>query len=446
MTWNLLYVLDSFAVTLFLVSYWRKCYRRGYRVDFWHFNLFLACVFPNLFMLPLARNSLNGIVLGEDFEAVQAVLPAVFLITLVGYFAMLAGSELWRFRLGIGLRKSVMPVLRFPYLCSMMLMSSCKVLVFQAALCLAAQSLILALYFSHMGFGFDLRAYTFANPALRPIALLASNYSIIIGSSCLARYIDKKERILLVCTLMLSFGLVFFGSRANILSIYLTIAICYLVKLRTRVSLSRIIFFASGLILVVLYLGMVRAGQYAIGTFLAGVFLLIFFGNNFSDLRDFAWVYSHWNHVFWAGKTYLAAILAFVPRFASDFRDTWSLGAATAATAGLDPHVHPGLRPGIFGEGYFNFGILGVVFVGLTLGIVMRRVDADIKLAFMGPRPSMMKAAASTTLAGVASNVALSAGFSGLYVLSGILLFSWVCVGVVRLVTSPQDDARSPSF
>src|ERR1700761_8965628 len=101
MPWSVLYTLDGFAILLFVISYWRKCYRRGYKIDFWHVNLFLGCVFPNLIMLPIARSELNGIVLGQDLQAVQAVLPYVFLITLVGYSAMLAGSEFWRLQLGI---------------------------------------------------------------------------------------------------------------------------------------------------------------------------------------------------------------------------------------------------------------------------------------------------------------------------------------------------------
>jgi oligosaccharide repeat unit polymerase len=443
MTWTLLYLLDAFAILLFLASYWSKCYRRGYRIDFWHVNLFLGCVFPNLLMLPIARSELNGVVLGKDFQAVEAVLPTVFLITLLGYFSMLAGSELWRFRLGIGLRSSVMPILRIPYHWSMMLMASRHVLVFQAAICLSMQAVILAFYFSHSGLAFDLRAYTFENPGLRPVALLASTYSIIIASNCLARYIDKKENILLACTLLLTIGLVFFGSRANIITIYLTVLICYLVKLRSRISLVRIMLYGSALVLLVLYLGVLRAGNYSLLSFVQGIVFLIFFGDTFSDLRDFAWVYSSWNHTYWAGKTYTAALLAFVPRFASDFRDTWSLGAATASAVGFDPHVHPGLRPGIFGEGYFNFGIAGVVAVGLMLGIVTRRVDLDIKRAFADPEPSMMGAVASTTVLTVASNFAISAGFSGLYVFCGILIFSWICLGVVRLFQSPGAVAEN---
>jgi hypothetical protein len=190
-----------------------------------------------------------------------------------------------------------------------------------------------------------------------------------------------------------------------------------------------------------LYLGSVRGGHYSLSLFFSGLIFSIFFGNTFSDLRDFAWVYSAWNHDFWAGKTYLAAIMSFIPRVASGFRDTWSLGAATAATVGFDPQVHPGLRPGIFGEGFFNFGLPGVVAVGLMLGIVFRRVDIDVKRSFSGPHPSMMRAFASNTVTTVAGAFALSAGFSGLYMLACFFVVSWVCLSVVRLVFPRQQPA-----
>ena len=129
----------------------------------------------------------------------------------------------------------------------------------------------------------------------------------------------------------------------------------------------------------------------------------------------------------------VAAVLSFVPRFASQFRDTWGLGVATASTVGFDPQIHPGLRPGVFGEGFFNFGLFGVVAVGLVLGVILRRVDIDVKRAFASARPSMMKAFASTMLLGVAGSIAVSAGFSGLYILGGIYVFSWLCLSVQRV-------------
>lgn len=437
-SWSLLYVLDGFGIALFVLSYYRNCYRKGYRIDFWHTNLFLLCVFPNMIMLPFARNELNEIVLGRDMDAVVAVLPVIFLITLLGYFALLTGGGLWRLQTGIGLRRAAKRMLDVVPRCSMMVMSSRSVLVFQAALCLFMQLAILGVYFSQSGFGFDLRSFTFANPTLRPVALIASNYSIIIASHCLARYSDTKERILLHCTLLLTFGLLFFGARSNLVAIYSSVLVCYLVKLRSRVSLVKIISLIAAIVAVGFYLGNVRAGQYSPAEFFASFVFLLFYGENFADLRDFAWVYSAWNHVFWSGKTYLAALMAFIPRFASQFRDSWGLGAATATTVGFDPQVHPGLRPGAFGESFFNFGLFGVVAVGLMLGMVSWRVDTDVKRALAGPRPSMMKAFSSAMLLGVAGSLSVSAGFSGLYVLGTIYFFSWFCLSVQRMFSPRQ--------
>lgn len=432
-SWNLLYVLDLFAIFLFAVSYYRNCYRKGYRIDFWHGNLFLTCVFPNMFMLPFAKSELNGLVVGKDLDAIVAALPTVFLVTLLGYFSILAGGAAWRLRLGVGVRKAAVQVLDVIPRCSMMLMSSRGILVFQAALCFLLQLLILTLYFSQRGFGFDLRGYTFENPTLRPVALIISNYSVIIAAHCLARYADTKERILLGCTLLLSFGLLFFGARANLLAIYINVLLCYMVKRRSKISLFKIVTMVLIITAVGFYLGNVRAGAYSPTEFLASIGFLLFYGNNFSDLRDFAWVYAGWNHVFWAGKTYLAAILAFVPRFASQFRDTWGVGVATDLTAGLDPQVHPGLRPGLFGEGFFNFGLFGVVLVGLLLGMALRHVDIEVKRAFASSRPSMRKAFASTTFLSVAGCFAVSNNSSGVYVLAAVYFLSWLCLCVQRL-------------
>jgi oligosaccharide repeat unit polymerase len=434
MSWNLLYILDVLAISSFAISYYVTCYRQGYRIDIWHSQLFLGCVMPNMLMLPFSRSELNILILGRDFTAVVAALPSVFLVTLLGYFAMFAGGLSWRIRVGLGTRKLAVQLLDIVPQCSMMLMSSRSLLVFQSLLCLVLQFLILSLYFARNGFGFDLRQYTFANPSLRPVALFISGYSIIIGSHCLARYVEKKERVLFSCTILLTIGLLFFGARSSIVAIYISVLLCYLIQLRTKISLFRLISMISVIIVGGLYLGSVRAGQYSLGDFFELLGAALLYGNTFSDLRDFAWVYALWDHKFWAGKTYLAALTAFVPRFASTFRDTWGLGVATATTLGLDPHVHPGVRPGLFGESLFNFGLIGVVGVGFITGIVARRVDIDVKRAVTSPRPSMMKAFASTMALSVAGAVAISTNFSSIYVLGGIYLFSWLCLGAQRLI------------
>jgi hypothetical protein len=241
-----------------------------------------------------------------------------------------------------------------------------------------------------------------------------------------------------MCAFALTFGLLFFGARSNILTIYINFFLCYLILRRSRIGLFRLAATISIIILFGLYLGSVRAGHYSLTQFFEVLVALLFYGNTFSDLRDFSWVYSHWNHVFWGGKTYLAAIGSFVPRFASEFRDTWGLGVVTATTVGFDPHVHPGLRPGVFGEGYFNFGWIGVTVIGLMLGVIYKRVDLDVKKALITSRPSMMHAFASTMLLGVTGALAITAGFSGLYILILIYVFSWVCLQALHLVAPRQ--------
>src|SRR5438270_6323267 len=320
-SWSFLYVVDVCAIVLFFVSYYRNCYSKGYSIDIWHYQLILSCILTKMIMLAFAKSELNVIVLGTDMDAVVAVLPTVFLIAFVGYVALIAGGATWRLRAGLGLRKSAAQFLGFVPRCSMMLMSSRGALVFQSGLCASIQLLILALYFTKAGFGFDLRRFTFENPTLRPLVLVASGYSVVIASHCFARYADTKEKILLACTLLLSFGLVFFGARSSLAAIYINVLLCYLIKLRDKISLLRIAAIITFVIAFAFYLGNARAGDYSVAGFIGSFVFLLFYGNNFSDLRDFAWVYSSWTHVCWGGKTYLAAILSFIPRFASQFRD-----------------------------------------------------------------------------------------------------------------------------
>ena len=425
MSWNWLYVLDACTIGLFAISYYLNCYCKGYRADFWHAQLLFFCVVPYMIMLPFTRNELNALVVGRDFAGFVAAVPIVFPMTIVGFLAIYLGGSLWSFQFGVGARKALIHLLDTGPRCSLMLMSSRTVLVLLSLLCFTSQAGMLALYFDSSGFGFDLRAYTFAHPAIRPIAQIIALSSVVIASHCLARYVERKEKVLLVCTFLLTLGLVFFGQRGNLALVYMNVALCYLVQRRSRISLFRIISWTAALVGIVFYLGNVRAGQYSLTEFFASIAFLAFYGNNFCDLRDFAWMYSDWNHKFWLGKTYLAGLATFVPRGASAFRGMWSFGIATDWTVGLDTQLHPGLKPGQFGEAFFNFGWPGVIAVGLIFGIILRRVDTDVKAALQPPRPSMMKAFASTMLISVAVCFVTSLALPALYALCGVYLLAW---------------------
>jgi hypothetical protein len=115
---------------------------------------------------------------------------------------------------------------------------------------------------------------------------------------------------------------------------------------------------------------------------------------------------------------------------------------ATATTVGFDPEVHPGLRPGSFGEGFFNFGVIGVLIVGLAVGVIIRRVDIDVKRVFESDDPSIMRAFATTMQLSLASTLALSANSSGLLVTGIIFAFSWVCLRLLEMVQPGAKGAR----
>lgn len=433
---NSLYILDAISIAIFFLAYYFGCYRKGYKIDIWYTSVFMGVVLVDQIMLPFAGSDLNVISIGELVSAAQEHIADAFIISFVGYLAIWIGGSLWKLRLGAGLRETTANILDILPRQSRLLMSSRRLLNLQTAMCLLCQAGILLAYFKSKGFGFDLRKYAFEEPSIRPIALAISNYSIVIASHSYARYMDTKEKSLLVATILLACGMLFFGSRGNILSIFSSVVLCYFISLRRRLKLRKLFFVCAVVLFGLLYVGALRAGITSIALFVSGVFLEIFYGNTFSDLRDFSLVLSFWNGHFWFGKTYLAAAFAFVPRFLSDFRDTWSIGVVTATMVGYDPKVHPGLRPGMFGESYLNFGYVGVLAFGMLSGVVMRMVDTAVKKAVTAPRPSISRAFSYTILLAVLGDVAVSAGASSLY----MLLFVYAISAVLRWLLASYDS------
>lgn len=441
---TVLYTIDAIAIALFFLGYYFGCYRKGYKIDIWYSFLFMSCVLSCQIMLPFAGSDLNAISIGALVTAAQEHIADAFIISFVGYLAILAGAKLWKLRLGIGIRRTTSAVLDILPHQSRLLMSSRRLLNLQASLCLLCEGAIILAYFRASGFGFDLRKYAFEEPAIRPIALAISNYTIVIASHSFARYLDTKEKSLLVGTISLAIGLLFFGARSSILAVFFTVTLVYFIRLRRRLKLRKVILFFVVLLFTLLYVGALRAGITSMGLFVSGVIIEIFYGNTFSDLRDFSLILSSWDGHFWLGKTYIAAAFAFVPRFLSDYRDKWSLGVVTASMVGFDPKVHPGLRPGCFGESYLNFGYMGVLVMGLVAGIVLRMVDSKVKEAVGAPHPSISKAFSYTVLLNVLSDILISAGASSIY----MLLLVYAVSAFLRKVIAGYDTlfGRQPNL
>jgi hypothetical protein len=122
----------------------------------------------------------------------------------------------------------------------------------------------------------------------------------------------------------------------------------------------------------------------------------------------------------------MSGVATFVPRSALAFREKWTLGVATNTTVGIDNDLHPGLKPGLFGESYFNFGWAGSIAVGMIFGLILRKVDLDVKATFENPTPSMRKAFSATSLLTVAGCFNTSLGFGALYAFLTVGVLAWL--------------------
>ena len=429
--------MATLFVLQFVWSYYRNCYRKGYRLDIWYFNLLLN-LFVIHIMLPFDRGDLNVLAIGPVLlRRAQANMNEAYFVSAFGYLCILFGGELWRIRLDLGLRARFARVLEVPARLSLVLLQSKRLLILHGIIALTLIAIVLLFYFRTEGFGFNLRSILLVSPALRAASNLVSFYSVLIGSYCVARFFRFRERSMLVITICLSAGLLFFGSRGLIAGLLSTALVVFLIELRTRLRFAWIGAGILGVLSASVLLDALRSSNFSLGRISAGFLLSIFFGNSYSDTRDFALVLSFWDHHLLWGKTFLAGLIAFVPRFLSSFRDAWSIGVVTATLVGFSPQEHPGLRLGIFGEAYLNFGLTGVALLGLFVGAVTRLIDLRVKQS-LDLLPGSGLLVYSYLAIGLILAVAVnSTGASSFYTVLLLFGVSWLALRAARFLNIP---------
>lgn len=100
-----------------------------------------------------------------------------------------------------------------------------------------------------------------------------------------------------------------------------------------------------------------------------------------SEVNDLAWVLSEWNHHWYMGATWLAAVWP-LPATMSNFKNTYVLTLVTKDTVGLSREFESGgLRISMFGEAYLNFGFVAVVGLGLLFGFLVRKLNGLVDWA-----------------------------------------------------------------
>ncbi len=431
-------VIAAAFVIHFCWSYYWNCYRKGYTMDVWHYSL-LFNLFIIHIMLPFSRSDLNVFALGGNLRRAQDHVTEAYLISAFGYAGILLGGNLWRVHLGFGLRRLVSRLVEIPTRGSFLLLQSKSLLLIHGSVAICILAGVLAYYFKLEGFGTNLRGLLFVMPALRPVAQFAAFYSTFIASYCLARYSVYHETSMLCIVILILTGLLFFGERGNLVNIVALTTTGLFIRLGRRLKLRWFITCIGLTAFLAILLDALREPHFSFASIFANSALNVFYGNSFSDTRDFALVLSYWNgHHFW-GMTYLAGLIAFVPRFLSPFRDTWALGVVTATMAGFSPTQHSGLRVGFFGEAYLNFGLSGVLLLSFAIGAVLRLVDLRMKQAVATLPASDLRIFSypiAMLAVGVLEN---SSGASTVYTIMLVLLLTWFARKAFSFLKLPVD-------
>jgi hypothetical protein len=288
------------------------------------------------------------------------------------------------------------------------------------------------------------RAVAMELPAVRPIYHVVATVLPVLLALVIFMALEQRRRLMWVMAALVLALAMLTGSRSAAFTGVLVAVLTVLAHRGLRREVSgrmqlRYALLAVPTILLILYLGEIRHGRFNPLTTVVNFGALTFYGNNFSDLRDFAWIHGYWNGELFLGRTQLAGLLGFVPSVLSSFRAEWGWGRITTSITGLSygevDTTHAGLRAGMFGESYFNFGFAGVIAAGLALGWMCARLDAHAQLAGV-EEPERGRSETRLTLLSVFVTLLLlqhffiTAAFFTVYVTLGVLAM----VRVVRVV------------
>lgn len=231
-------------------------------------------------------------------------------------------------------------------------------------------------FYGLMYWGNDIREIIGVNAALRPIMnlVMTACSTFISIYSCL--YLHNHKKIHLYYSIIFSLFAITLSSRAVLFSPIVMTFIFYAISRGRKISFSQMVIIGLVVIIGIFSLAFFRKGNLSD---MDSTALLnnILYGSTFSDIRDFAWVLGYWDHELLQGKTYIAGIFSFIPSAISEFRQQWGLGHFTLMTTGLysDDSFHGGLRCTIFGESYFNFGLIGVIIISFIYGYYFEKIN-----------------------------------------------------------------------
>jgi len=370
-------VIDLLLVCHFFFSWIRSARTTGWKIDFWFLTLLLF-VFPSLCLLyPFSGSIYNLPFTLGHYEEILPYIDQAFFLSVLGYAFLWIGR--WVFDLSRERHPLILPFQAALPLCRLV---EGNIKSQRACLAITLSAVFLGLLIHLLQWQtdslFNARAWFLQQHQLRPFF----NLTLVLFSSAFSfltlRWIQYKEKRWIKWFFLLLLLSLFFGVRSIAIGALFSLLTQSIFYKEGKCSLIRLAFLGSGLFLGAVLLGSLREGG-DVTEALRNFLIHFFYGNQFSDTRDFAWILTFWDGEYLYGKTYLAALLSFIPRFLSPLRQEWSISMYTNGLTGFDSELMPGLRPGLFGEAFLNFGYVGVIFFGFLFGFALRYADVKIK-------------------------------------------------------------------
>ena len=390
----------------FIFSYFKMYKGTGKVIDYWYFISLQFFIIPIVIMYPFSSSSGNIIATGGAYYTLEPYVNTAYMISLVGYFSFVIGG-------GVAGKNAIK--IKFFERCYTPLKDTFNLAVFSFFLLL-----MFAIFFAfqfYTGNFQNPRLFFMEHPIYRPIYNFVVSYFkvmvVILGAFCVDSK-NKKWALVLAVICLLGVSL---GTRSSIIDSICYIAFLFFISSGKKIKFWHAVLFTAFVFIAVFALEIVRSGHSS------GVFYNIIYGNTFSDVRDFAWILSYWDFKYIHGRTYISGIISFIPSSMSDYREIWAISRYTNKFVGFDSLVHPGLRPGKFGEPFFNFGIIGVILLGGGLGYCLKRVSNEINVIIKSTVEGKALRIFLTTLPfQFVSMFCLTSGFFEFYVLVLVIL------------------------
>jgi oligosaccharide repeat unit polymerase len=424
---NLAWLILIIGWLVFLLYYVSSFYKWGvltFSSYFWiRYN-----VLPILVMSPFASSDGNMEAVGDSLYIIREYINEAFYLSVLGVVFVLVGMGLATFSSG----KSAM----FTFVEKGYEFWQTKPGVWIS---------LVVIIFATIGLialgvrPFEGRQFSFENTSLRPAINL---YSVILPTITLSLlvYGFGYSRFFVFMGLMCSALGLMIGTRGASIETLFVFVVCLIIAYRYK-NIAAFALSILGFVTIAIAIGILRStadGNDSVD-FLQVVSYQIFYGNNFSDFRDYAWILSGFDGHFYKGMTYLAGYMALVPSFISEFRNDFRMGIITSTLAGLDPQFHAGLRPTLFGEAYLNFGVPGVIFIATLFGYYFGKLQMWVHDNLQPNRFGLRKVACGYIAFLFLFNAVFTPGFYYVYV-----VVAWLTGGIILsyLLATPEQNGK----